>query len=191
MSTLTPDIFSDPLSGFSETPQDDDLEAMILRLDKKWGELKELLRVQEHARLPEPPDHQIGLGEVAPAEKKDESLNESEENLFLSDSKVKVDVTPREAEAIVGGVEKLGEETRILESLDRLEKQNRGLIFYSVFCTLLFLGMLFSHYLLMQNGACTTETLRQEPPSQVSAAATAPDPANLSFQTLEARLQEH
>jgi hypothetical protein len=170
MSELISEKLSAPLSGSPETSQVDDLEAMISRLDKKWRQLKELLRVQEHPAPLEQPDGPVSFPDLAPLE---EDFSEPE-------GRLRVDLSPLEANAIVDGMEKLGEEARVLQRLARLERQNRGLTFYAIFCTFLLLGLLFSTLLLDDHAASPPETLRQNPRPPVITGPMALGPPTLS-----------
>ena len=158
----TPEKLSSHLSqATSEIPQGDDIEAMIARLDKKWGELKKLLRAEEDANFEEQPDLQF-----VPV---DDDTGESWSSSPLTDTKAHFQVTSEEAGAIIKRVEKLDEETRIREHLVKVQWQNRGLAVYSIICTIMFLYMLFSVFFSLDGLA--VNTTRTEPGPQVAADA--------------------
>jgi hypothetical protein len=165
MPPFDPEKFEALLSGASDPSQAEDLEAMISRLDKKWAELKELLRDQENPAPREQP-HQTAQAE------EDHDLNN-----------IGCRISSLEASAIVDKVGKLGEDTRILQRLARLERRNLGLTFYAIFCTLLFLGMLLSTVMLEDNSAQTMETIQQGLRPRLAAAATNPAVQPPSFPT--------
>ena len=156
MTPLDPEKFEALLSGASDPSQVEDLEAMITRLDKKWVQLKELLRDQENSAPREQP-HQTAQ------EEEDRDLNN-----------IGFQISSLEASAIVDRVGKLGEDTRILQRLARLERRNLGLTFYAIFCTLLVLGMLISTVMVENNSAQTMETIQQGLRPRLAAAATNP-----------------
>ncbi len=166
MSNLTTEKLSAPLFGAPETSQVNDLEAMISRLDNRWGQLKKLLRAQEQADSLSPAEVSTEPA-AAPAAAEDGGLSESEWQ--ESEWQMRVDMSPLEANAIVDGMEKLGEDAVVLERLARLERQNRGLTFYAIFCTFLLLGLLFSTILLEDNSATPAETLKGSPRPPVAA----------------------
>jgi hypothetical protein len=135
----------------SEIPPGDDIEAMIARLDKKWRELKKLLRAEGQVILEEEAEAETG----APLELDDPGEGTAAEpgeswcsHLFPA-NRAHIDMTAEESEAIIQRVEKLGEESDIREQLTKVQWQNRGLMVYAVICTIVFfymvVSMLFSH----------------------------------------------
>jgi hypothetical protein len=141
MSTL--EKISSPLSGpMSEPPTGEDIEAMIARLDKKWRELKKLLRTEEDMILEAEPEQPVGPDEPGPAAAADPG--ETWWSSLFPANRAHIDMTAEESEAIVKRVEKLGEETEIREQLAKVQWQNRGLIVYAVICTIMFLYMMVS-----------------------------------------------
>jgi hypothetical protein len=189
MSDLAPEKLSASLFGAAATSQADDLEAMIARLDNKWGQLKKLLRVQEQADALEPPDGGSTEPEAIQRAAGDAGLSESEGH--ESEWHMRVDLSPLEANAIVEGMEKLGEDARVLKRLVRLERQNRGLTCYAIFCTFLLLGLLFSTLLLEDNAASPTETLKEDLRPPVAAGPMALGPPALPLSGAHPYFQVH
>ena len=150
----------------SEIPSGEDIEAMIARLDQKWRELKKLLRAEEGYTDEEeqpPPGFPVGFTQMEAAD--DDSWWNSLQPL----SKRHADVTVQEAEAIVEGVEKLDEETDIREQLVKIRWQNRGLIVYSVICTVMFLYLLLSVF--FSNDSYALNQIRIAPAKEANLAA--------------------
>jgi hypothetical protein len=180
MSTLTPKELSALLSKASEMTPEEDLEAMIARLDGKWRELKRLLRAQEHSPFEEMPDFQIDQKELIPAAEaapKDDNTGKSWWHSLLSGDKVKFGVAAQKANADSQRLKKLDDEAGIRERLDRIEKHNFSLIIYAIVCTLLILFMVFSSYFLQASYASSKNSLDQPPEPRMAATPGAPNSA--------------
>jgi hypothetical protein len=151
MTALTPKELSALLSKASEMTQEDDLEAMIARLDGKWRELKKLLRAREHSPLEEIPDFQVDRKELIPAEDvalEDDNTGKSWWHSLLPGDKEKFGVTAQKTNAGNQRLENLDEDAEIRQRLTRIERQNFSLAIYAVLCTLLIVFMIFFSYFL-------------------------------------------
>jgi hypothetical protein len=180
MSNLTPKELTALLSGGSERTQDDDLEAMIARLDAKWWELKRLLRAQEHGLLEELPDFQAGQSEHLPAEnttQEADSIRKSWWQSLLFGDEEKIGVPAQKTDVNMQQVEKLDEDAEIRERLARIERQNFSLTIYAIVCTLLILFMVFSSYFLQASYASSKTNVGQAAQPQMAAATGTTNPA--------------
>jgi len=150
-----------------EIPSGEDLEAMIARLDQKWRELKELLRAEE--------DFACEEEQTFPEVTDDFPWREAADagdpwwNSLPPFPQERVDVSAQEAEAIIEGIGKIDEDTGIREQLVKIQWQNRGLIVYSVICTIMFLYLLVSVF--FSNDSYAVSQNRKDPASQVHLAA--------------------
>jgi len=174
MSTL--EKISSPVDQpMSEIPPGDDIEAMIARLDKKWRELKKLLRDEGQVILEEEAEAEAGAplalddpGEGTPAEP-----GESWWSHLFPANKAHIDMTAEESEAIIQRVEKLGEEKDIREQLTKVQWQNRGLMVYAVICTIIFfymmVSMFFSHDTLAGSPSGRGQAAGQQPAANIVA----------------------
>jgi len=125
------------ISQATPTPlHGDDIEAMIARLDKKWRELKKLLRSHEDLPVENEPEHLVGPF--------DDDTSEPWLNSPLANTKGLFQVTAEEAGAIIKRVEKLDEETKLQKRLVKVQWQKRGLVIYSIICTIMFSYLYFS-----------------------------------------------
>jgi hypothetical protein len=148
----TPEKISSPVDQpMSEIPPGDDIEAMIARLDKKWRELKNLLRTEGQVILEEEAKAEAGAPPAQDDQGEGTAAGPGESwwsHLFPA-NRAHIDMTAEESEAIIQRVEKLGEESDIREQLTKVQWQNRGLMVYAVICTIIFFYMmvsiLFSH----------------------------------------------
>jgi hypothetical protein len=113
----------------------EDVEAMINRLDKKWGEIKKLLRTGEDLLVEADARDLAGEPEDEPREDWLRSLPFQQVNFGMN---------PGETDALLDGAKALDPEEEIRERLTKVQWQNRGLIVYSVICTVMFLYLLFS-----------------------------------------------
>jgi hypothetical protein len=113
----------------------EDVEAMINRLDKKWGEIKQLLRTGEDLLVEADANNLAREAEEEPGEDWLRSLPFQQVNFGMN---------PGETDALLDGAKALDPEEEIRERLVKVQWQNRGLIVYSVICTVMFLYLLFS-----------------------------------------------
>lgn len=180
MSTFTSEEkLSVRLPGAPETPQGEDLEAMIARLDEKWRELKKILRTERDAIL-QPPEAQPCLPDLSQAREDDGISGAAWDGALLPDNAAKCLVTPLEADAIIKGVEELGEEEDVLECLARVKTLNRHLTIYAILCTFLILVMVGANY-FFQSGYAFSENSGDQPGTpQISANIGVPNPAAAS-----------
>jgi|WetSurMetagenome_2_1015567.scaffolds.fasta_scaffold08343_4 hypothetical protein len=180
----TSEKYPDYLSqSASEIPSGEDIEAMIARLDQKWRELKQLLRAEEDAAGEEGQAPPLALADVAWQEAVEPG--DSWWRSLLPPAQRHADVTAQEAEAIVEKVEKLDQEADIREQLVKIQWQKRGLLVYSVICTIMFLYLLVSIFLSSESYALSQKRknpaaevhLAADPTAPVLAAAVAPPSA--------------
>jgi hypothetical protein len=151
---------------------------MIARLDQKWRELKKLLGAEEDSAFEEQPDPPVGPGGLEPAVAADAS--ESWWSSLLPLNKAHVAVTSQEADAIVERVENLDKETNIRERLTKVQWQNRGLIVYSVICTIMFLYLLLSIFFADDSYALNQNRINPAGELQVKAGTKNPTPTTAS-----------
>jgi hypothetical protein len=180
MSILDPEKLSSHVSGASEMPQGEDLEAVIARLDKKWRELKKLLQAQESSPLEEEPGLQVCLNDLNQAEnpgQEDDELSKSWWDSLLLGNKAKFGVTSVETDAIIRRVEKLDEDAKMRERLARVEKHNHALTIYAIACTFLVLFMVFSTYFFQESYASSKNSLDQAVEPAIAATTVVPNPA--------------
>jgi hypothetical protein len=189
----TPEKLSAHLSGASEMPQGDDLEAMIARLDEKWRELKKILRAQEPSLLEEMPDSQVCLDEPHPPaedpDQEDDDTIKSWWNSLMFGDKAKFGVTSQETDAIIQRLEKLDEDAKIRERLAKIEKQNFSLTVYAIACTLLVLFMVVSSYFFQSSYAVSKNSLDQPGEPQVAAIIGVPSAAAATAEAPQATPQ--
>jgi hypothetical protein len=156
MSNLTPEKLSANLPETSEKPQWQHLEAMFARLDEEWQELKEFLKVGVQPDPRELSASQVYLNRLRQAVQEDSDTSETAASPFPPPERVRFEVTPLEAEAIIERVEKFGEETTILERVGRLERQCRRFtircsLFCILMCALMVVFMVISTHNLREN----------------------------------------
>ena len=113
----------------------EDVEAMINRLDQKWREIKKLLQDEEDLLVEADVRDLAGEPEDEPADDWLRSLPFQQTNFGMS---------PGETDALLNSAQALDPEHEIRERLTKVQWQNRGLIVYSVICTVTFLYLLLS-----------------------------------------------
>jgi hypothetical protein len=173
----------DKISSFvdqpmSEIPPGDDIEAMVARLDKKWRELKKILRAEGHVILEEEEEAEAGalLFPDDPGEGTAPEPDDTCWTSLLPANRVHIDMTAEESEAIIQRVEKLGEESDIREKLTKVQWQNRGLMVYAVICTIIFLYMMVSMFYSHETLAGSPSGSGQAAGLQTAAGAVAASP---------------
>jgi hypothetical protein len=180
MSILDPEKLSSHVSGASEMPQGENLEAVIARLDKKWRELKKLLQAQESSPLEEEPGPRVCLNDLNLPQnpgQEDDDPSKSIWDSLIPGNKAKFGVTSVETDAIIQRVEKLDEDAKMRERLARVEKHNHALTIYAVACTFLVLFMVFSTYFLQESYASSKNSLDQAVEPSIAATTVVPNPA--------------
>ncbi len=113
----------------------EDVEAMINRLDKKWCEIKKLLRAEEDLLIESDARDLAREAEEESGEDWSRSLPLQPANFGMSSG---------ETDALLNSAKALDPEHEIRERLVKMQWQNRGLIVYSVICTVMFLYLLCS-----------------------------------------------
>jgi len=120
----------------------DGVEVMINRLDKKWIEIKKLLKTEESPPVEDSPCLGAGGRERMAGEEPGEDWWQS-----LPFHKANFDINSEETDALLDGAKSLDPDHEMQERLAKVQWQNRGLIVYSVICTIMFLYLLLSVFL--------------------------------------------
>ncbi len=190
MSTFARERLSANLPETSEIPRQQDLEAMIARLDEEWRELKECLKEWVQSDLRKESISQTYLSRLRQAVQEDTDTSETEASPPLADNKINFALSPLEAEAIIDRVEQSDQETRILERLNRVERRCRRLTMrfslLGIFlCILLFGFMVFSTDDLRKNLGSGGNSL-----GQITKGIIMPQPSGKESPSLKAPNQE-
>lgn len=160
MSSFKPGRFLSDTSKVSEKSQSKDLETIVSQIEKGLQELKEFLKTETPEGDPKKePDSHVYVTRLSDAGKEVAERSKPTENHPLPHNWVKFAVTPMEAEAIIDRVGKFDQESRVMERLAKVERQNRRLtIFSSIFLSLMLLSLLFAGYLWWQTHPSDKDT---------------------------------